>query len=70
MFEKINVNGENAHPLFQYLTTAAPGFLGLTSIKWNFTKFLINRSGSPVKRYAPATPPAKLEAAIEALLAG
>jgi glutathione peroxidase len=70
MFEKIDVNGANAHPLFQYLTKAAPGFLGLRAIKWNFTKFLISRSGSPVKRYAPMTPPEKLEAAIEALLAG
>jgi glutathione peroxidase len=70
MFEKIDVNGANAHPLFQYLTKAAPGFLGLRAIKWNFTKFLISRSGSPVKRYAPMTPPEKLAAAIEALLAG
>ena len=70
LFEKIDVNGANAHPLFQYLAKAAPGFLGLRAIKWNFTKFLISRSGSPVKRYAPMTPPEKIEAAIEALLAG
>ena len=70
LFEKIDVNGANAHPLFQYLTKAAPGFLGLRAIKWNFTKFLIDRSGSPVKRYAPMTPPEKIEADIEALLAG
>ena len=70
MFEKIDVNGANAHPLFQYLTKAAPGFLGIRAIKWNFTKFLISRSGTPVKRYAPATPPEKIETAIEALLAG
>ncbi len=70
MFEKIDVNGIHAHPLFQYLAKAAPGFLGLGAIKWNFTKFLINRSGIAVKRYAPATPPEKIEADIEALLAG
>lgn len=70
MFQKIDVNGINAHPLFQYLTKTAPGLLGLAAIKWNFTKFLINRSGIPVKRYAPATPPHKIEADIETLLAG
>ena len=70
MFEKIDVNGTNAHPLFQYLTKAAPGFLGIGAIKWNFTKFLIDCSGTPVKRYAPMTPPEKIEADIEALLAG
>jgi glutathione peroxidase len=68
LFEKIDVNGINAHPLFKYLTTAAPGLFGLRAIKWNFTKFLISRSGKPVKRYAPMTPPEKLEAVIEALL--
>lgn len=68
LFEKIDVNGINAHPLFQYLTTAAPGFLGLRAIKWNFTKFLIDHSGKLMKRYAPMTPPEKLEAGIEALL--
>jgi glutathione peroxidase len=70
LFEKIDVNGASAHPLFQYLATATPGFLGLRAIKWNFTKFLVGRSGSPLKRYAPMTPPEKLEAALEALLAG
>jgi glutathione peroxidase len=70
LFEKIDVNGINAHPLYQYLTKAAPGFLGLEAIKWNFTKFLINRSGIPVKRYAPATPPEKIAVDIEALLTG
>ena len=68
LFEKIEVNGVNAHPLFQYLTKAVPGFLGFRAVKWNFTKFLIDRSGSAVKRYAPMTPPEKLEAAIEKLL--
>ena len=68
LFEKIDVNGKNAHPLFQYLTKAAPGFLWLRAVKWNFTKFLIDQSGNVVKRYAPITPPGKLEADIEALL--
>ena len=68
MFQKIDVNGINAHPLFQYLTTAAPGFLGFRTIKWNFTKFLIDHCGKPVKRYAPMTPPEKLVAHIATLL--
>jgi glutathione peroxidase len=70
LFEKIDVNGVNAHPLFQYLTKAAPGFGGFRAVKWNFTKFLIDRSGKAVKRYAPMTPPKKLEAAIEKLIEG
>jgi len=68
LFEKIDVNGTNAHPLFQYLTKAAPGFFGLRAVKWNFTKFLIDHHGRAVKRYAPMTPPEKLETDIEALL--
>ena len=68
LFEKIDVNGKNAHPLFQYLTKATPGFLQLRAVKWNFTKFLIDRSGHAIKRYAPMTQPEKLEADIEALL--
>jgi len=68
LFEKIDVNGTNAHPLFQYLTKAAPGFFGLRAVKWNFTKFLIDTSGRAVKRYAPLTPPQKFEEDIEALL--
>lgn len=53
MFQKIDVNGPNAHPLYQYLKTAAPGLLGTESIKWNFTKFLIDRNGKVLERYAP-----------------
>lgn len=68
MFAKIDVNGENAHPLFRHLTTAAPGLLGSKAVKWNFTKFLVDRAGRPVSRHAPTTPPAALARHIEALL--
>lgn len=66
--EKVDVNGANAHPLFRFLTTALPGVLGTQPIKWNFTKFLVDRQGKPFKRYAPTTTPADLEKDIEALL--
>jgi glutathione peroxidase len=56
MFAKVDVNGSNAHPLFQWLTNALPGWLG-KSIKWNFTKFLIGRDGTPIKRFATITKP-------------
>ncbi|MGI4814791.1 MAG: glutathione peroxidase [Janthinobacterium lividum] len=68
MFSKIDVNGENAAPLYRYLTGAAPGVLGLEGIKWNFTKFLIDREGNVVKRYAPITKPDALRDDIEKLL--
>ncbi|HUE64278.1 MAG TPA: glutathione peroxidase [Rhizomicrobium sp.] len=68
MFAKVDVKGPNAHPLFQYLTQARPGILGTEAIKWNFTKFLIDRSGEPVTRYAPQTKPEELEAPIRKLL--
>jgi glutathione peroxidase len=68
MFAKIDVNGANAHPLYQHLKTARPGVLNTEGIKWNFTKFLIDRNGNVVERYAPATKPEDLAAAIEALL--
>jgi glutathione peroxidase len=68
VFKKINVNGPDAHPLFEYLKTAAPGLLGTEAIKWNFTKFLINREGLPVKRFASATTPKSIQADIQALL--
>lgn len=68
MADKVLVNGEGAHPLFTYLTSALPGVLGSQAIKWNFTKFLINKAGVPVKRYAPMTPPGDLGDDIEALL--
>ena len=68
MFGKIEVNGGGADPLFKYLKKAAPGALGTERIKWNFTKFLIGKDGSVLKRYAPATKPSAIEADIEALL--
>lgn len=68
LFAKIEVNGENAHPLYAYLKHEASGVLGTEAIKWNFTKFLVNREGQVVERYAPATKPEDLHDAIEALL--
>ncbi len=68
MFDKIEVNGPRAHPLYQWLKRAAPGMLGTEAIKWNFTKFLVGRDGRTVKRYAPQTTPAEIESDIEALL--
>ena len=67
MFEKIDVNGENAHPLFQYLKQEAHGTLG-NDIKWNFTKFLIDRDGKVVRRFAPKTKPERMEEVIIKLL--
>lgn len=67
MFSKIEVNGENTHPLYQYLKKELKGALG-SKIKWNFTKFLIDKEGKPVKRFAPTTKPEKLEEDIKALL--
>jgi glutathione peroxidase len=67
MFDKIDVNGDNAHPLYQYLRGEKSGLLG-SSIKWNFTKFLIDRSGKVVGRHAPTTTPEQLTKDIEALL--
>ena len=68
MFGKIEVNGSAADPLYEHLKKAAPGALGTERIKWNFTKFLVNRDGEVVGRYAPQTKPEDLEADIEALL--
>lgn len=65
--EKIDVNGENTHPIYAYLKKEKGGFLG-SKIKWNFTKFLINKEGKVVERYAPTTKPAKIEKDIERLL--
>ena len=66
--EKVDVNGSGAHPLFHHLTAALPGVLGSEAIKWNFTKFLVDRNGRPVSRHAPTTSPAALVRDIEALL--
>lgn len=68
MMAKVEVNGPQADPLFQWLTRTAPGLLGSTAIKWNFTKFLINREGMPNERFAPTTTPDSLRKKIEALL--
>jgi len=70
LFEKIDVNGKNAHPLFQHLKSEAPGLLGIQAIKWNFTKFLIKQDGSVFKRYAPQTAPADIIQDVENLIAG
>jgi glutathione peroxidase len=68
MFEKIDVNGPNEHPIYTYLKQQKPGFLGSKKIKWNFTKFLINKEGQVVKRFGSTTKPEKLEATIKALI--
>lgn len=68
MFAKIDVNGDQAHPLYRYLKAAAKGTLGTEVIKWNFTKFLIDRNGAVVERYAPSTRPESLRGEIEKLL--
>lgn len=68
LFQKIEVNGQNAHPLYQYLTKIAPGILGTESVKWNFTKFLVDRAGNVVKRYSSLTKPEDIERAIQTLL--
>ncbi len=69
LFAKIDVNGDNADPLYKYLKHAAPGLLGSEGIKWNFTKFLIRKDGSVFKRYAPQTKPEELIDDIKRLLA-
>lgn len=69
LFEKVDVNGSQAHPLYQFLKSAAPGVLGSKAIKWNFTKFLIDRDGRVIKRYSPLTPPNAIRKDIEQLLA-
>jgi glutathione peroxidase len=66
--EKVDVNGDRAHPLFRHLKQSAPGLLGTTAIKWNFTKFLVDRDGRTVARYAPTDAPETLRSAIERLL--
>jgi glutathione peroxidase len=68
MFAKIEVNGDGAHPLYKFLTGEAPGVLGSKAIKWNFTKFLIDQEGRPVRRFAPKVTPESLAPEIEKLL--
>jgi glutathione peroxidase len=69
LFSKIKVNGPDAHPLYRFLKESRPGLLGSEAIKWNFTKFLIDRSGEPVKRFAPNDKPESLEGEVEGVLA-
>ena len=69
IFAKIDVNGDEAAPIYKYLKSEAPGLLGSKAINWNFTKFLVDRAGRVVKRYAPQTKPEELASDIEALLA-
>ncbi|MDP2416511.1 MAG: glutathione peroxidase [Hydrogenophaga sp.] len=69
MMSKVNVNGAEAHPLYQWLSAEAPGLLGSKAIKWNFTKFLVGKDGQVLKRYAPQDAPEKLAKDIEAALA-
>ncbi len=68
LFAKIDVNGADTHPLYRFLKSAAPGVLGSRAIKWNFTKFLINRDGEAVRRYASADTPARIEADLATVL--
>ncbi|WP_076407959.1 glutathione peroxidase [Shewanella sp. UCD-KL12] len=68
LFEKIEVNGANAHPLYEYLKSEAKGLLGSQGIKWNFTKFLVNSEGKVLTRYASTTKPEDIEKDIEKLL--
>jgi glutathione peroxidase len=68
LFEKVDVNGKQAHPLWNYLKQQAPGALGIEAIKWNFTKFLVDKHGKVVKRYAPQTAPEAIKLDIMQLL--
>lgn len=68
LFAKIEVNGEGAHPLYRFLKQQCPGLMGAQSIKWNFTKFLVDRTGKAIARYAPTTTPKALAGDIQALL--
>jgi len=67
MFSKIDVNGENTHPIYKYLKKELKGFFG-SKIKWNFTKFLINADGKPVKRFSPTTKPEKIDRFLSKIL--
>ena len=68
MFSKIEVNGDNATPLYNYLKSEAPGLLGSKAVKWNFTKFLVNKDGKVIKRFAPKDTPESIEKEIAKLL--
>ncbi|AIK36623.1 MULTISPECIES: glutathione peroxidase [Bacillus] len=68
MFTKVDVKGDNVHPLYTYMTDQAPGILGMKAVKWNFTKFLIGRDGKVIDRFAPQKKPEELEKEIEKIL--
>lgn len=68
MFSKIDVNGDNTHPLYQFLKESKKGLLGTEGIKWNFTKFLVDKNGEVVKRYAPTDSPEKIKKEIQSYL--
>lgn len=68
LFDKIEVNGDNTHPLYKFLKDEKPGFIGTKSIKWNFTKFLVDRNGKVVDRFAPQTSPDSIADDIQKLL--
>lgn len=68
MFSKVDVNGDSADPLFKFLTSNKKGLLGSSKIKWNFTKFLVDKDGNPVKRFAPTTTPEQISEDIEEIL--
>ncbi|MFF3022575.1 glutathione peroxidase [Gottfriedia sp. NPDC057948] len=68
VYGKIDVNGDKADPLFKYLSSEAPGIMGLKSIKWNFTKFIIDKNGKVIERFAPQTNPQEMKSTIEKLL--
>ena len=68
LYEKIEVNGGNAHPLWKWLKKEKPGLLGMEAVKWNFTKFLIDKQGKVVKRYAPTDTPEKIEKDLASVL--
>lgn len=68
MFAKLEVNGDDAHPMYEYMRSEAPGIMGTTGVKWNFTKFLVGTDGKVLGRFAPKTTPKELEEAIEAAL--
>ena len=70
MFSKVDVNGSNTHPLYQFLKSELTGVLGTKDVKWNFTKFLIGRNGEPIKRYAPRDTPEKMLKDVEKSLSG
>lgn len=69
MMAKVDVNGDNAHPLYKELKSAKPGFLGTEGIKWNFSKFLVSKTGAVLERYAPTTEPSSIAKDIEKALA-